>query len=96
MAGPAQQEHDNLRTVLIGCQAEDGDTAIGLRLAAALGPFWEVRGYHTEGRSWLTSVLKHSGVQPQQDGNVCARPASTHRCFHRSIGGVCAPRSSTR
>jgi predicted ATPase/transcriptional regulator with XRE-family HTH domain len=63
-----EQEHDNLRAALNWCQAEEGDLAIGLRLAAALGPFWEVRGYHTEGRSWLMSVLKQSGVQPQQDG----------------------------
>jgi hypothetical protein len=63
-----EQEHDNLRAVLAWSQTEDGDVEIGLRLAAALGSFWEVRGYHTEGRSWLTSVVKRSGVQPQQDG----------------------------
>jgi predicted ATPase/transcriptional regulator with XRE-family HTH domain len=63
-----EQEHDNLRTILSWSQTEDGDAEIGLWLAAALGPFWEVRGYHTEGRSWLTSVLKHSSVLPQQDG----------------------------
>lgn len=63
-----EQEHDNLRAVLAWSQTEDGGVEIGLRLATALGPFWEVRGYHTEGRSWLTSVLKQSGVLLQQDG----------------------------
>jgi tetratricopeptide (TPR) repeat protein len=59
-----EQEHDNLRAVLAWCLLTDGDADTGLRLAAALAPFWELRGYHTEGRSWLTRVLKRSGLQP--------------------------------
>src|SRR5207244_1882805 len=29
----------------------------GLRLTGALGYFWHVRGYHTEGRRWLGQAL---------------------------------------
>jgi tetratricopeptide (TPR) repeat protein len=63
-----EREHDNLRTVLTWSLRVEGGLDIGLRLAVALGPFWEVRGYHTEGRIWLTRLLKRSGVQPEQDG----------------------------
>ena len=34
-----------------------GDRAIGLRLAGALWPFWYVRGYWSEGRERLESLL---------------------------------------
>ena len=34
-----------------------GEREAGLRLAAALGYFWYVRGYHTEGRRWLEEAL---------------------------------------
>src|SRR5262249_50032241 len=29
----------------------------GLRLAGALFPFWNIRGYYKEGREWLRSIL---------------------------------------
>lgn len=49
-------EHDNLRVVLEGCTAENtGDT--GLRLAAALGLFWKIRGHYREGKAWLERFL---------------------------------------
>lgn len=34
---------------------------LGLRLAVALAPFWEVRGYLSEGRKWLEALLAGSG-----------------------------------
>jgi len=48
-------EQDNLRSALtwsFGNQPE-----IGLRLAAALGWFWYLRGHFTEGRDWLKRAL---------------------------------------
>jgi predicted ATPase/DNA-binding XRE family transcriptional regulator len=34
----------------------------GLRLAAATWQFWNLRGYHGEGRDWLTRLLAQSGT----------------------------------
>jgi predicted ATPase/DNA-binding SARP family transcriptional activator len=51
-----ESEHDNLRAALAWA-VEREDVEIGLRLAAALGPFWEVRGYFSEGREHLTKLL---------------------------------------
>lgn len=59
-----EREHDNIRGVLqwarrddegVGFAAERRD--VGLRLAGALWPFWNVRGYLTEGRGWLDGLL---------------------------------------
>ncbi|HEU5104118.1 MAG TPA: tetratricopeptide repeat protein [Roseiflexaceae bacterium] len=49
-------EHDNLRAALSWSQVPDR-ADVALRLAGALGWFWFVRGYLTEGRAWLADVL---------------------------------------
>jgi non-specific serine/threonine protein kinase len=52
-------EHDNLRAAQEwSLRTEAANAAeIGLRLAAALGLFWEIRGYLTEGRARLSRIL---------------------------------------
>ncbi len=52
------REHDNVRAALDGNMANDPDAA--LRMAAALGRFWSIRGYLTEGRKWLKQALATS------------------------------------
>jgi predicted ATPase len=63
LGGPQQKawldsldrEHANLLGALdLALCAEDGS---GPRLAVALHKFWEIRGYLTEGRAWLTRAL---------------------------------------
>ena len=49
-------EHDNLRGGL-GWMAEAGRAGDLLTLAGALAPFWEIRGFLTEGRRWLEQAL---------------------------------------
>jgi predicted ATPase/class 3 adenylate cyclase len=46
-------EYDNLRAALEWSRAEQGNPIEGVRLAAALGQYWVVRGYFTEGRVWM-------------------------------------------
>jgi predicted ATPase/class 3 adenylate cyclase len=49
-------ELDNYRTAL-AWSLGDGDSALGLRLGAALSRFWEVRGHWSEGLGWLEDAL---------------------------------------
>jgi non-specific serine/threonine protein kinase len=66
LEGPAQRiwldrlsaDYDNIRAALKWALENDAD--VGLRLAGALGPFWQFRGYWDEGRKGLTAVLKQS------------------------------------
>jgi predicted ATPase/class 3 adenylate cyclase len=59
-----EREHDNLRAALRG-SLESGDVELGLRLAAALGRFWEVRGFLSEGQHWLDRALALAASDPR-------------------------------
>lgn len=50
-------EQDNLRAALHWTRARGAHTT-GLRLAAALHPFWNLRGHFDEGIAWLTEFLE--------------------------------------
>ena len=50
-----EDEHDNLRAALRW--AKEHQVQTGLRLAVALGQFWELRGYPSEGARWLAELL---------------------------------------
>jgi predicted ATPase/DNA-binding CsgD family transcriptional regulator/DNA-binding XRE family transcriptional regulator len=84
-----EREHDNLRAALWwllygGDQVgPDGASAAaereaGLRLAAALGYFWYLRGYHSEGRRWLEEALARA---PQEDGRARVDSAARTRAL---------------
>lgn len=51
------REHDNLRLALEWSAADADGAAVGLRLAAGLWRYWEVRGLLIEGRQWLERML---------------------------------------
>ena len=55
-----EEEHDNLRAAL-SAASELGEPDAGLRLAAALGPFWQRRGHFGEGRERLRLALSVNG-----------------------------------
>jgi non-specific serine/threonine protein kinase len=69
LSGPAQvtwlsrldREHDNLR-VALQWTLERGDSDAALRLSVALVPFWDRRGYLSEGRRWLHAALDATPV----------------------------------
>lgn len=52
-----EQEHDNLRAALEWSKSTDGTDNLCLRLADALGFFWEAHGYFSEGRERLSAML---------------------------------------
>jgi predicted ATPase/class 3 adenylate cyclase/Tfp pilus assembly protein PilF len=65
LAGPDQvkaldqleSEHDNLRSALHTCTADNLDARTALRLAGALQQFWHSRGYVSDGREWFGRAL---------------------------------------
>lgn len=54
--GRLEIEHDNLRAAL-DWSLSGGELEGGLRLAGALWLFWDVHGYHPEGRTWSDRLL---------------------------------------
>jgi predicted ATPase/class 3 adenylate cyclase len=50
------REQNNARAAL-GWALAEGEPALALRLAAAQGPFWHMRGHLGEGRRWLEAAL---------------------------------------
>jgi predicted ATPase/DNA-binding SARP family transcriptional activator len=84
-----EREHDNLRAALDWCQSDGGDTDVGLTLATALGWFWQVRGYLTEGRDRLRSLLEADARSGRMDvARVRARALETAARFARLLGDV--------
>src|SRR5207237_8893990 len=57
-----EEDHDNLRAALAWCQADAEGAEAGLRLAGALGGFWDTRGYWSEGRGHLAAALSREGA----------------------------------
>jgi predicted ATPase/DNA-binding XRE family transcriptional regulator len=63
--GRLDVEHDNLRAAL-NWWSERGEVDRALRMAAALGPFWFIRGYYQEGRRWLERLVAQAGDRENQ------------------------------
>jgi predicted ATPase/class 3 adenylate cyclase len=59
----AEAELDNLRSAIAWAR-ESGEGRIELRLAAALGRFWEARGYLAEGQARLNDALADDPAAP--------------------------------
>jgi predicted ATPase/two-component SAPR family response regulator len=66
-----EAELDNLRAALTWCQ-EQGESAVGLRLAGLLWRFCCLRGHYGEGRQWLERALTVAG----EDGQMSAAQAA--------------------
>ncbi len=54
-------EHDAMRVALRWCH-EHTQAELGLRLAGALWPFWQLRGHLIEGRAWLLTFLGYNAA----------------------------------
>jgi tetratricopeptide (TPR) repeat protein len=60
-----ETDYANLRAALTWL-TQSGDSTAALRLAAALGGFWNLRAHLDEGRPWLERTLaQHDGTQPR-------------------------------
>jgi predicted ATPase/DNA-binding SARP family transcriptional activator len=89
-----EREHDNLRGALEVATARGGAGA--LRLAAALGRFWEIRGHLDEGRRRLRLALDADGPAPGGDPTlllVRARALNAAGLLAQRQGDLAAARS---
>ena len=67
-------ERGNLRAALAWFIEHTADVESGLRLAGALGRFWAIRSYVSEGRNWSAKALqKGSGAPPAFRAQVLSR-----------------------
>lgn len=76
------EEHDNIR-VALRLAIDTGDTITALRIVAAIGRFWWIRGHLAEGRRWLAEVL----ALPLPAGDT---PSLTLRAAALNSAGVLA------
>ena len=53
-----------MRTALSWSLGQGQDAELTLRIGAALGEFWNLRGYYGEGRRWLEEALANSSPAP--------------------------------
>jgi predicted ATPase len=60
-----EEERDNMRTALSWSLGQGQDAELTLRIGAALGEFWNLRGYYGEGRRWLEEALASSSPAPR-------------------------------
>jgi predicted ATPase len=58
-------EHDNFRAAL-RWSIEQAEWETAARLAGALGRFWYVRGYLSEGRNWIEHILSEQSGLPAE------------------------------
>jgi predicted ATPase/DNA-binding CsgD family transcriptional regulator len=86
-----EREHDNLRAALqwlLDREDDPGERAAGLRLAGALGYFWWLRGYHTEGARWLEEALAHAPHREQGDEEADPAGATVRAMALRWAGAL--------
>jgi tetratricopeptide (TPR) repeat protein len=57
-------DHDNLRAALEWCRADAAGAETQLRLTAAMGRFWRIRGHLLEGRDRMLEALARAGAAP--------------------------------
>ncbi|MEV0946699.1 LuxR C-terminal-related transcriptional regulator [Rhodococcus sp. NPDC049939] len=57
----------NVRAALHLCLTEADEVESGLRIAAALYPYWRSRGMLREGRRWLDQLLARHGGDPSRE-----------------------------
>jgi tetratricopeptide (TPR) repeat protein len=58
-----ETEYANLRAAMDGCREDPQGAEAGLQLAGALGRFFYLRGYYTEGRRYLEQALGRDAAQ---------------------------------
>ncbi|MEZ4731054.1 MAG: tetratricopeptide repeat protein [Caldilineaceae bacterium] len=77
-------EQSNLRMALAWSVGEGHDVRLGLRLAAALGSFWETSCGWKEGRQWLQSALALTHDTTPVRGRALVKLGELHHLLEES------------
>ncbi|MFE5708766.1 protein kinase [Rhodococcus koreensis] len=80
-----ERETPNLRDALRFCVDEADEAETGLRIAAALFPFWTARGHLTEGRLWFDRVLDARSGDPTAGQAKALYLASVLACMQGDL-----------
>ncbi len=90
-----ETDYANLRVVLRRSLDEGDSVVLGVRLAGALGLFWDACGYHAEGRQWSDRLLERLDTVPTTyhtklliaAGHMALRydPDAAQDCFDRAL-----------
>ncbi|WP_433606789.1 ATP-binding protein [Prescottella agglutinans] len=76
-AARLHREQANIRAALEFCTTEPGEAVVGVRMCAALHPFWLCRGRLAEGQHWIRNTIARSRDEPDV-GRVQALCAGAH------------------
>jgi len=79
-----ETEHDNIRAALEWSQVSHVAAEDGLQLSARTGYFWQLRGYHTEGRNRISAALEQNGAEPRNLTRSKALYQAAVLAFHQS------------
>jgi len=77
-------EHDNLRAALDWSQITENRADSSLRLAAVVGIFWQLHGYHSEGRMRFSAVLTQTAAQHPTATRAKALHGASVLAFYQS------------
>ncbi len=78
-----EREHDNLRAALVWSQTAEVKAELALKLAGALGRFWEMRGYFREGREHLSAALSKTQASAETAARAKALCAAGDLAFEQ-------------
>ena len=79
-----EQEHDNLRAALEWSKSAAGTAETCVRLAGALGLFWEARGYYSEGRELLSAILLTETARDRTEARARLLARSSELAYRQS------------
>jgi len=79
-----ESEHGNLRAALEWSQMAEQRGEAGLRMAAIVGIFWQLHGYHGEGRTRLTAALAQEAAQKPTAARAKALHQASVLAFYQS------------
>lgn len=77
-------EQGNLRTALVWSLGEGQEPRLGLRLAAALGSYWETSCTWKEGRQWLQTALAQTDEANAIRGRALVKLGELHHLLEES------------